>query len=99
MSSVCSSMCKSFRTKWEQVLTKLDGFAACTDVYGSSNIWMDKDLLALKLNKPQALRQTKLLSFGDISEVWLGVYHTEQVVVKRLRGDSQRMAGVLPFVP
>ncbi|KAL0583275.1 hypothetical protein ABG067_006776 [Albugo candida] len=66
------------------------------ETHGSSSIWNDSDLLAVRVDYKD-VRLVKLLSRGGFGEVWLGSYMNEEVAVKRLLSDKKTMSDALAF--
>ncbi|TMW54955.1 hypothetical protein Poli38472_014726 [Pythium oligandrum] len=64
--------------------------------YGSSSIWSDPDLLAVRVDF-RDVEPIKLLSRGGFGEVWLGLYMNENVAIKRLLSDKKTMTDALAF--
>ncbi|GLE05105.1 hypothetical protein PINS_up014089 [Pythium insidiosum] len=67
-----------------------------SDTYGSSSIWSDPDLLAVRIEY-RDVEPIKLLSRGGFGEVWLGLYMNENVAIKRLLSDKKSMSDALAF--
>ncbi|KAJ0391024.1 hypothetical protein P43SY_010650 [Pythium insidiosum] len=74
----------------------LVGGAHGGDTYGSSSIWSDPDLLAVRIEY-RDVEPIKLLSRGGFGEVWLGLYMNENVAIKRLLSDKKSMSDALAF--
>lgn len=63
---------------------------------GTSSIWNDPELLAVRIEHKD-VEAIKLLSRGGFGEVWLGLYMNENVAIKRLLSDKKTMDDALAF--
>ncbi|KAF1325176.1 Tkl protein kinase, partial [Globisporangium splendens] len=79
-------------------LTTIDGdmTAPIDTSTGTSSIWNDPELLAVRIDHKD-VEAIKLLSRGGFGEVWLGLYMNENVAIKRLLSDKKSMDDALAF--
>uniref|UniRef100_K3XCM1 Protein kinase domain-containing protein n=1 Tax=Globisporangium ultimum (strain ATCC 200006 / CBS 805.95 / DAOM BR144) TaxID=431595 RepID=K3XCM1_GLOUD len=68
----------------------------CLIATGTSSIWNDPELLAVRIDHKD-VEAIKLLSRGGFGEVWLGLYMNENVAIKRLLSDKKSMDDALAF--
>jgi hypothetical protein len=76
--------------------TDIDTIIGSDDTLGSSSIWNDPDLLAVRVDHRE-VEAIKLLSRGGFGEVWLGLYMNENVAIKRLLSDKRTVQDALVF--